>query len=133
CGQDVCGGGVGSTWQRVIDHLAAWGPPTFQIDFGLTIPDADPGLQPRAFTPASGYYSPDCDRTTVPVPPGGNIEGSSDYACDTANGDCHLLVYQGQRLYELYNTTIAGGQSTGSPFTTLCAGVWDLTPDYWQP
>ena len=110
-----------------------WGTAAFQIDFSITILDAAPGLQPRAFTPASGYYTPDCDQTTVPVPPGGNIEGSSDYSCNTSNGDCHLLVYQGSRLYELYNTTIAGGQSTGSPFTTICEVVWDLTHDYWQP
>jgi serine/threonine-protein kinase len=44
-----------------------------------------------------------------------------------------VLVYQGTRLYELYNTTIAGGTATGSPFTTLCEVVWDLTHDYWQP
>jgi hypothetical protein len=30
-------------------------------------------------------------------------------------------VYQGRRLYELYQANIAGGLSTGSPFTTLCA------------
>ena len=132
--QDISGAALASNSQQVIDHLAAvgWGTGTFQIDFSITVLDADPGLQPRAFTPASGYYTPDCDQTTVPVPPGGNIEGSSNYTCNTPNGDCHLLVYQGARLYELYNTTIAGGQSTGSPFTTICEVVWDLTHDYWQ-
>jgi hypothetical protein len=42
-------------------------------------------------------------------------------------------VYQGRRLYELYQANIAGGLSTGSPFTTVCAVVWDLDRDYWQP
>jgi hypothetical protein len=56
--------------------------------------------------------------TTVPIPPGGNAEGETDYACDTSMGDCHVLVYQGTRLYELYNTNIVGGIATGSPFTT---------------
>src|SRR5262249_4401422 len=61
--QDISAAPLASNSQQVIDHLAAagWGTPTFQIDFGLTILDADPGLQPRAFTLASGYYSPDCD------------------------------------------------------------------------
>jgi hypothetical protein len=85
---------------------------------------------PRAFTPASGYYTPDCDLTPVPIPPGGNAEGSSNYAC--SGGDCHVLVYQGTRLYEVYQANIAGGTATGSPFTSLCEVAWDLTHDYWQ-
>ena len=63
----------------------------------------------------------------------GATEGSSTYACDISRNDCHLLVYQGRRLYELYQANIAGGLSTGSPFTTVCAVVWDLDRDYWQP
>jgi hypothetical protein len=42
-------------------------------------------------------------------------------------------VYQGRRLSELYQASISGGLSTGSPFTTVCAVVWDLDRDYWQP
>jgi hypothetical protein len=41
-------------------------------------------------------------------------------------------VYQGRRLYELYQASISGGLSTGSPFTTVCAVAWDLDRDYWQ-
>ncbi len=126
--------------QAIVNQLAdaGWGSRQMQIDFSLTILHADGSVQPRAFTPASGYYTPDCDMTLVPIPPGGNAEGSSDYACDTSyqtagQGDCHVLIYQGSRLYELYNTNISGGQATGSPFTTLCEVVWDLTQDYWQP
>ncbi len=138
--QDVSAAALDSTSSQTISHLAAvgWGSGEMQIDFSITILHADITLQPRAFTPASGYYTPDCDMTLVPVPPGGNAEGSNDYACDTSyqtdgQGDCHVLVYQGTRLYELYNTTIAGGQASGDPFTTLCEVVWDLTHDYWQP
>lgn len=123
----------------IIGHLAAagWGSGEMQIDFSITVLHADGSVQPRVFTPANGYYTPDCDMTPVPIPLGGNAEGSSNYECDTSyqtagQGDCHVLVYQGTRLYELYNTTIAGGQATGSPFTTLCEVVWDLTHDYWQ-
>ena len=70
--------------------------------------------------------------TKVPVPPGGNAEGSMDYACDVSSNDCHLLIDQGPRLYELYQANLAGGQAAGSPFTTSCEVVWDLTHDYWQ-
>ena len=138
--QDVSSAPLDPNSAQVISQLAqvGWGSGQMQIDFSLTILHADSSVQPRAFTPANGYYTPDCDMTAVPIPPGGNAEGSSNYACDTSyqtegQGDCHVLVYQGTRLYELYNTNIAGGLSTGTPFTTLCEVVWDLTHDYWQP
>ena len=138
--QDISNAALDPNSAAVINHLSSvgWGSGNMQIDFSITILHADSSVQPRAFTPASGYYTPDCDMTTVPIPPGGNAEGSSSYACDTSyqtpgQGDCHVLVYQGTRLYELYNTNIAGGQATGSPFTTLCEVAWDLTHDYWQP
>ncbi|HZD31264.1 MAG TPA: hypothetical protein VE779_06345, partial [Candidatus Angelobacter sp.] len=130
--EDISSAALDPNSAAIINQLAqvGWGSGAMQIDFSITILHADSSVQPRAFTPANGYYTPDCDMTAVPVPPGGNSEGSTDYACDTTyqtpgQGDCHLLVYQGARLYELYNTTIAGGQAAGSPFTTLCAVVWD--------
>jgi hypothetical protein len=133
--EDVSGAALDPNSAAIISHLATagWGSGNFQIDFSLTILHADSSVTPRAFTPADGYYTPDCDMTTVPIPPGGNAEGQTNYTCDTSQGDCHVLVYQGTRLYELYNTTIAGGTATGSPFTTLCEVVWDLTRDYWKP
>lgn len=138
--QDVSGAALDPNSSATISHLAAagWGSGAMQIDFSITILHADSSVQPRAFTPADGYYTPDCDMTAVPIPVGGNAEGSDNYECDTSyqtagQGDCHVLVYQGTRLYELYNTNIAGGEATGSPFTTLCEVVWDLTRDYWQP
>jgi hypothetical protein len=138
--QDVSAATLDPSSSDIISHLSAagWGSGAMQIDFSITILHADGSVVPRDFTAADGYYSPDCDMTPVPIPPGGSAEGSNDYACDTSyktpgQGDCHVLVYQGTRLFELYNTTIAGGQAGGSPFTTLCEVVWDLTHDYWQP
>jgi len=138
--QNISAAPLDANSSEIISHLATagWGSGDMQIDFSITILHADMSVQPRSFTPASGYYTPDCDMTPVPIPPSGNAEGSNDYSCDTSyktsgQGDCHVLVYQGMRLFELYNTTIAGGQADGSPFTTLCEIVWDLTHDYWQP
>lgn len=133
--EDVSGAPLDPGSPQIIAHLAdaGWGTGAMQVDFSFDVLHADATVQPRAFTPAPGYYSPDCDQVPVPVPPGGAIEGSSDYACDTSRSDCHLLVYQGRRLYELYQATIAGGLATGTPFTTVCAVVWDLDHDYWQP
>ena len=133
--RDVSGASLDPSSAQIIAHLAdaGWGTGAMQIDFSFAVLHADSSVQPRAFTPAPGYYDPDCDQVPVPVPPGGAIEGSSTYACDTSRNDCHLLVYQGRRLYELYQASISGGLSTGSPFTTVCAVVWDLDRDYWQP
>jgi serine/threonine-protein kinase len=132
--QDVSGAALDPNSTAIINHLSAgggWGSGNFQIDFGITILHAGSSVVPRAFTQAPGYYAPDCDLTPVPIPPGGNAEGSTNYACGP--GDCHVLVYQGTRLYELYQANIAGGQANGSPFTTICEVAWDLTHDYWQP
>jgi serine/threonine-protein kinase len=133
--RDVSGAPLDPSSAQIVAHLAdaGWGTGAMQIDFSFDVLHADSSVQPRAFTPAPGYYSPDCDRVPVPVPSGGAAEGSSTYACDTSRNDCHLLVYQGRRLYELYQASISGGLSTGSPFTTVCAVVWDLDRDYWQP
>lgn len=133
--QDISSAPLDPGSAQVIGHLAAggWGSGAMQIDFSFAVLHADGTVSPRAFTPAPGYYTPDCDQVSVPVPPGGATEGSTTYACNAAQNDCHLLVYQGRRLYELYQANIAGGLASGSPFTTSCAVVWDLDRDYWQP
>jgi serine/threonine-protein kinase len=112
-----------------LDSAGGWGTPKFQIDFGLAILHADAFVVPKSFTQAPGYYTPDCDATSVPLPPGGNIESSTNYTCDVSANDCHLLVYQGQRLYELYKATV----DTAGTLQSRCEVVWDLTHDYWQP
>jgi hypothetical protein len=133
--QDISNAALDPSSTAIINHLSAsggWGSGNFQIDFGLAVLYADDSVPLRSFTPASGYYSPDCDLTRVPVPPGGSAEGSTDYACDTSANDCHILIYQGTRLFELYQASIAGGQYDGNSFTALCEVMWDLTHDYWQ-
>jgi serine/threonine-protein kinase len=100
------------------------------IDFSFEINQADPSVARRPFTQPSDAL-PDCDTAPVPLPPGGKTEGASDYAC--SGGDCHLLVYQGTRLYELYQSDVTGGQATGGTFTGTCLVIWDLTRDYWKP
>jgi serine/threonine-protein kinase len=41
-------------------------------------------------------------------------------------------VFQGTRLYELYQANVTGGLATGGDFSGSCLVVWDLTHDYWQ-
>ena len=105
---------------------SGWGG-TLGIDTSFAVLTADASVTPRAFTPTS--VQNDCDTAPIPVPPGGHIEGVTDYSC--SGGDCHLLVYQGTRLYELYQADITGGMASGGTFSGNCLVIWDLTRDYW--
>jgi hypothetical protein len=96
----------------------------------FTILTADASVARRPFV--NGGDDPDCDSAPVPLPPGGNTEGNPDYHC-ADGGDCHILVYQGTRLYELYQGDVTTGGATGGTFSGSCLVVWDLTHDYWQP
>lgn len=109
-----------------------------QIDFSIPLFFAD-STTPRQTVGAqsSGNYcygGPDCDAVPIqmPIPAGGNAEGSVNYTCDTSyatpgQGDCHILVVATDQklLYELYNATQAG-----SGFSALGAFIWDLTKAY---
>jgi len=134
--QDISGAPVDSESATILTALQASGwadagrRTTLGVDFSFEINVADPGVARRSFTQPSGAL-PDCDTAPIPLVPGGKTEGSGDYAC--SGGDCHLIVYQGTRLYELYQSDVTGGMATGGTFTGGCLVVWDLTRDYWQP
>ena len=40
----------------------------------------------KTFTPTADWFDPDCDNVPVPLPPGGNLEDESGYAC-TGGGE----------------------------------------------
>lgn len=115
-----------------LNTLGGWGAGSMRIDFSIALLFADTGTPRRTITAAPGGYcfgGNDCDAVPlqVPIPTNGNTEGSSNYVCDTANNDCHVLVVEttSRKLYELYNATQAG-----AAFTALGAFVWDLTKQY---
>src|SRR6185312_6687765 len=89
--QDISCAPVDSESSTIMQALQAsgWGS-GLGIDVSFNVLNAD-----------SSGDSPDCDTSPVPLPAGGAIEGHSDYHCSDGE-DCHLLVYQGSRLYELY-------------------------------
>jgi hypothetical protein len=134
--QDISNAAVDSESATVMAALQAsgWGDAgkrtTLGVDFSFEVNQADASVARRAFTePADAQ--PDCDTAPIPLPAGGKTEGTDDYAC--SGGDCHLLVYQGTRLYELYQSNVTTGMATGGQFSGSCLVVWDLTRDYWQP
>ena len=97
-----------------------------QIDYALDVLTATNATPLRTFTTTSDFFTPDCDHVPVPVPPGGNLEDESGYAC-SHNGDCHLIVYQQdtKQLYEMWRANIVGKKFYGG-----CLAVWDGTKTY---
>jgi serine/threonine-protein kinase len=112
--------------------LGGWGNSNrFQIDFSLqTFPDAPAGSPMIPIVPHhedDEYYSPDCEAlpTSMPVPAGAAFEGQSGLSCNNEDEDCHLIVRQGNLLYELYSGNLSGGV-----LDARCLSVWKLNAVY---
>jgi serine/threonine-protein kinase len=120
---------------QMIDWLQShggWGTGSdhFQIDFSMAVLHADANSPTAEMIgyPWDNYYFPDCDEpgtVPFPLPVGGTVEGSSDYTCDNQSEDCHLLVVQGNTLFESYRANLTSGG-----LQSQCALRWDLTRVY---
>jgi serine/threonine-protein kinase len=111
--------------------LGGFGNGRMQIDFGMHIVNAPAGAPLRnivGYPSAGEYYAPDCEAvgTAMPVPTSGAIESSTNLSCDNANEDCHLLVVQGNTLYEAYRANASGT----SGLQSQCLAVWKLDGIY---
>jgi hypothetical protein len=127
--EDVSGVSPSPTSDTQIASLRAaggWGNgDVMQIDFSIDVLLADSTTPKRAFEPTDDFYEPDCDQVQLPIPPGGNVEGESGYAC-TGDGDCHLLVFDADagQLYEMWRANIT------TSFQGGCLAVWDTKISY---
>lgn len=101
-----------------------------KIDFSIQVLKADATAPLRSFTKTANFYDTECDFTAIPIPAGGQVEGSptKNYACMDA-GDCHLIVIHEptNKLYESWVADISGAAST---FTSGCLAVWDMNRVY---
>jgi serine/threonine-protein kinase len=107
--------------------LGGFGYGRMQIDFGMHIVNAPAGAPMRSIVgyPTAGeYYAPDCEAigTQMPVPTSGAIEANTGLSCANASEDCHLLVVQGNTLYEAYRANASGA----SGMQAQCLAVWKL-------
>jgi hypothetical protein len=123
--RDISAAPVDPASSAIIASLAAaggFGNGRLQIDFSINVLTADASVPFQSFTPTTDFYSPDCDLASVPVPPGGALEGESGYQC-VGDGDCHLLVLHQptNRLYEMWRADI-----TNAVFRGGCLAIWDL-------
>ncbi len=121
-----------TTMINALIGLGGWGNGNkFQIDFSLqTFPDAAPGTPMVPVIPHHAedeYYDPDCEAlpASMPVPAGAAFEGQGGLSCDNDGEDCHLLVRQGNLLYELYS-----GNYSGGVLDARCLVVWQLNAVY---
>jgi serine/threonine-protein kinase len=128
--RDVSGLAKAANSDTMISTLKAeggWGNGNvMQIDFAIDVLTADNSTPMKSFTTTGDFFSPDCDRASMPVPVGGNIEDESGYAC-SGGGDCHLIVFQkdSKTLYEMWRANI-----TSSTFYGGCLAVWNGTKTY---
>ena len=116
-----------STWAG----LGGFGFGRMQIDFSFHVVRAPAGSPTRTiigYPSASEYYAPDCEPigTAMPVPANAAIEGQAGLACANDAGDCHLLVVQGDRLYEAYRANASGAGG----LQAQCLAVWRLERVY---
>jgi serine/threonine-protein kinase len=113
--------------QAIIDYLVANHDTDarFQVDFSITVLEADESTPKESFTPSDEFYEPDCDPAPVPIVAGGAIEGEEGYACES-DGDCHLIVRAAHecRLYEMWRANRADEFSGG------CLALWDIDRVY---
>lgn len=136
--QDVSAAPLHPQSQSMIDTLVGlggWGNSNrFQIDFSLHVHPGAASDAPRypvqAHAGSGQYYLPDCEPlgTMMPVPADAAFEGQSGLSCNNGSADCHLLVRQGNLLYELYNGNLSGGV-----LNARCLAVWNLSTVYPPP
>ncbi|MGB8634983.1 MAG: hypothetical protein WCD66_01785 [Rhodanobacteraceae bacterium] len=128
--QDISSASPDTNSSSMINASIGWGTggagnTAFQIDFSMHVLYSSWGnTTSQPLVPRSGYYLPDCDTgLEVPLPATGAIEESGDYSC--SGGDCHLLVVNGDTLYEswLSNVNSQGIQSQ-------CMVIWHLNRLY---
>jgi hypothetical protein len=116
---------------RGLQARGGFGTGSMRIDFSIEVLQASAGLTGRTFQRTGDFFQPDCDQLPVPLPSPGRLEGESSYAC-TGDGDCHLIVLQGDRLFEMWRANITGGLAEGGTFFGGCLAVWDLGRDHWS-
>ena len=127
--QDVSAAPLDAQSDEIIAWLATqggFGTGFPQIDFSMELLDGNAATPRVAFTTTADWWDPDCDRDPVPLPPGGNLEGESGYAC-SGGGDCHLIVWlpDTQRLFEMWRADLVQGRLYGG-----CLAVWQLDARY---
>ncbi len=133
--RDISNAPLNPNSTAMINATGSWGNGnTFQIDQSMHVVHAAANSPTVTVVAApDGYTSPDCEPLAglhFPLPAIGAIEGSTNYTCQNDSslpeqGDCHLYVVQGTKLYESYLSNVTGGH-----LESACVIIWDLMKVY---
>lgn len=124
--RDVSSAPVSAESAGIIAAIGSWGNSNhFDIDMAFKTLHAGAGVT-RYVASLDPSYDPDNDHDSVPVPPGGALEGESGYVC-TTGGDCHLTIIDDaqHKLYEIWQGSFSGSKLSGTNQAT-----WDLLTHY---
>ena len=129
--QDVTHAAVDPRSSAIITWLAdagGWGLGRMQVDFSLRVLKADANTELVPFRKGRDFYTRDSDMvSSIPLPPGGGMEGQAGYQCNIEENDCHLIVADRSHnmLYEAYQANEYKGAITANGLVT-----WDLSHMY---
>ena len=129
--QDVSGAPMDPQSGTIINSLSqagGWGTGIMRVDFSIRVLQANASTPTVPFSPAPGFYSADSDLVpSVPLPPGGGMEGQSGYQCPAQEQDCHYIVVNDDqgKLYEAW-----GANYDGNALSAYALAIWDLTRVY---
>jgi hypothetical protein len=129
--QDISHAPLDPNSDKIITWLASvggWGFGRMQTDFSMRVIQATPTTPMVPFHRGNGFYVPDSDFvSTVPLPPGGGMEGVPGYQCPISEQDCHYIVVDRphEKLYEAWQATYTDG-AVSAQFLA----VWDLSRVY---
>jgi len=117
-----------ATMINSISQAGGWGTGIMRVDESIRVMQANASTPTVPFTPGPGFYTADSDLvSSVPLPPGGGMEGQSGYQCDITQNDCHFIVVDNNqgKLYEAW-----GANYDGKALSATILAVWDLNQVY---
>jgi hypothetical protein len=126
--RDITQAPLNANSASMITATGGWGNGNkFQIDQSMHVMHADANSpMVSVIAGPDAYTDPDCESLSnlkFPLPAAGAIEGRTDYTC--TGDDCHLLVAQGTKLYESYESNVVSGK-----LQSACVVIWDLAKVY---
>jgi serine/threonine-protein kinase len=132
--QDISHEPVDPQSATIINWLAnagGWGHNNrLQDDWSIRIMQADAHTPRVPFRKGREFYTLSSDEvSTVPLPPGGGMEGSNSYHCNNHVYDCHFIVVdRGEgKLYEAWGANYDEEQGV---LEAHSIAVWDLNRVY---
>lgn len=111
-----------------LSQAGGWGTGSMRVDFSIRVLQANASTPTVPFSPSPGFYYADSDLVaSVPLPPGGGMEGQTGYQCPAEQEDCHFIVVEEdqEKLYEAWAANYDGNAVSATELA-----IWDLSRVY---